>query len=129
MSSSRRDALDRVRHFEQLANGQAHSESIVDGKEGSRICQTIHISFRSAFIAFIGYHFGMPLFVNLTIDTSDANTTSFIDDTGVQFEHIKQKKLCPFDPCDVDFVASISFNYGLSLMDMNQVTWMNLRND
>lgn len=37
MSSSRRDALDRVRHFEQLANGQAHSESIVDGEEGSRI--------------------------------------------------------------------------------------------
>lgn len=78
MSSSRRDALDRVRHFEQLANGQAHSESIVDGEEGSRNCRTIHTFFRSAVIAFLGYYFGMPLFANLTIDTFDPNTTSFI---------------------------------------------------
>ena len=28
---------------------------------------------------------------------------------------------CPFDPTDVDYVASISFNYGLSLMDISQV--------
>jgi hypothetical protein len=71
MSSSRRDALDRVRHFEQLANGQARSESVVDGEEGSRICQTIHTSFRSAYIVFIGYTFGTPLLVKITIDTSE----------------------------------------------------------
>lgn len=71
----------------------------------------------------------MPLFANLTTDTFDANITFFVEDTGIQSENIKLTKVCPFDPCDVDFVASISFNYGLSLMDMNQVTWMNLRND
>ena len=36
LSPSRGDALDRVRHFEQLANGQAHSEN-VDEEEGSQI--------------------------------------------------------------------------------------------
>lgn len=32
------------------------------------------------------------------------------------------KSSCPFDINDVDYVTSISFNYGLSLMDMNQVS-------
>ena len=31
------------------------------------------------------------------------------------------KSACPFDSTDVDYVASISFNYGLSLMDISQV--------
>lgn len=32
-----------------------------------------------------------------------------------------RKGTCPFDSTDVDYVASISFNYGLSLMDISQV--------
>ena len=42
-------------------------------------------------------------------------------DSGIEAEPVKLTKECPFDPSDVDYVASISFNYGLSLMDMNQV--------
>ena len=45
LSPSRGDALDRVRHFEQLANGQAHSEN-VDEEEGSQIRHIIQILVR-----------------------------------------------------------------------------------
>lgn len=71
LSPSRRDALDRVRHFEQLATGQSYSDTISDGAEDGQAAV--------------------------------------------------KKKSCPFEPIDVDYVSSISFNYGLSLMDMGQV--------
>jgi hypothetical protein len=35
MSPSRRDALDRVRHFEQLANGQTFSSNFFEEKQGT----------------------------------------------------------------------------------------------
>lgn len=35
MSPSRRDALDRVRHFEQLANGQTFSSNFLEEKQGT----------------------------------------------------------------------------------------------
>lgn len=115
LSPSRRDALDRVRHFEQLTSGQAYSGSITEG----RICyhKTFLIAKQSwCLVKLMLYSWLNFLIIPATIN--DFNT--FIVESvlqGVESDTCK----CPFDPIDIDYITSISFNYGLSLMDMNQV--------
>jgi hypothetical protein len=102
MSPSRRDALDRVRHFEQLANGRTFPSSLFEEEKGTMIStRDIVLDERNIKNE------------TLMILSSSKRTLLLLGD-GVS-------STCPFDADDVDFVASISFNYGLSLMDMNQV--------
>ena len=41
LSPSRRDALDRVRHFEQLVSSQAYSGNVSDDDEGTPIYDSL----------------------------------------------------------------------------------------
>lgn len=108
MSPSRRDALDRIRHFEQLASSQTFSGNIPDEALGMLLMLMIKKQSSIDFADCLRERWQHFQFIK------------FKTDAEMQAEQGVSSG-CPFEVNDVDYVTSISFNYGLSLMDMNQV--------